>query len=44
MIKEKKVLLRGIAASVGIAIGKVKIINSPAEVEKMNEGDNLRSS
>lgn len=35
------VLLKGIAASLGIASGPVKIIHSPKEIEKVCEGDIL---
>ncbi|BFI73177.1 phosphoenolpyruvate synthase [Nanoarchaeota archaeon] len=39
--KEAKVLLKGIAASPGIGVGKVKIILSPEEFDKFEEGDVL---
>lgn len=37
----KKVLLRGIAASPGVAEGKVRILLSPNQMEKMGDGDIL---
>jgi len=40
-IKGEKVLLRGIAASPGVGTGKVKIILSPEEFDKFEEGDVL---
>lgn len=39
MKESKKILLRGVPASAGVATGRVKIINSPTEIEKMNEGE-----
>lgn len=35
------VLLRGAAASPGVAYGRVKIVNSPSEIDKVEEGDVL---
>ncbi|MGB9674558.1 MAG: PEP/pyruvate-binding domain-containing protein, partial [Nanopusillaceae archaeon] len=40
-VDEAKILLRGIAASPGIGIGRVKIILSPEEFNKFQEGDVL---
>jgi pyruvate,water dikinase len=40
-VKGEKVLLRGIAASPGVGTGKVKIILSPEEFDKFEEGDVL---
>lgn len=37
----KKIILKGVAASVGIAVGKVKIILDPSENFKMRKGDIL---
>lgn len=37
----EEIILKGIPASVGIAKGKVKVLNSPGELDKMNEGDIL---
>ena len=39
--EEGKVILKGVPASPGIARGKVKILFSPHEVNKMNNGDIL---
>jgi len=36
-----EILLKGIAASLGIASGTVKIIHSPSEIDKIKEGDCL---
>lgn len=36
-----EILLKGIAASLGLASGSVKIIHSPAEIDKILEGDVL---
>jgi pyruvate,water dikinase len=41
MKMNEKIILKGISASLGIAKGKVKILNSPDDVDKMNEGDIL---
>ena len=38
---KKKIILKGIGASPGIAQGKVKIVLNPGEVHKMKEGDIL---
>jgi pyruvate,water dikinase len=38
---EAKILLKGIAASPGIGVGKIKIILSPEEFDKFEEGDIL---
>jgi pyruvate,water dikinase len=38
---EKKVILKGQAASVGMASGPVKIIHSPKEIDKILQGDVL---
>lgn len=38
---ERKVILKGQGASVGIASGPVKIIHSPSEIDKILEGDVL---
>jgi len=43
-MSKKKILLKGIAASPGIAEGKVKILHSPADNEKMFQGDILVAS
>lgn len=42
--KSKKVILKGIGASSGIAEGKVKILNTADEVDKMEAGDILVTS
>lgn len=39
--KDMEILLKGAAASMGQASGPVKIIHSPEEIEKINEGDVL---
>jgi len=39
--KTKKIILRGIPASIGIVKGKVKIILDPSENSKMEKGDIL---
>jgi pyruvate,water dikinase len=41
MRENSKIILRGIPASPGIAEGKVKILNSPDDSNKMDEGDIL---
>lgn len=41
---KRKIILRGIPASPGIVKGKVKIINFPREIDKMEEGDILVAS
>lgn len=40
-MKDAKVVLKGSAASVGMAGGPVKIIHSPSEIDKILEGDVL---
>lgn len=40
-MSEKKILLRGIAASPGKVKGKVRVLMGPEDVEKMEEGDIL---
>jgi pyruvate,water dikinase len=40
-VKSEKILLKGIAASPGVGTGKVKIILSPEEFDKFEEGDVL---
>lgn len=40
-ISDAKVLLKGGAASIGMATGTVKIIHSPKEIDKIMEGDVL---
>jgi pyruvate,water dikinase len=40
-IKDAKVILKGQAASIGMASGTVKIIHSPSEIDKILEGDVL---
>ncbi len=39
--KPKKVLLKGAAASLGVASGPVKIIHKPTEIDLVNKGDVL---
>ncbi|MFC1656438.1 phosphoenolpyruvate synthase [Patescibacteria group bacterium] len=39
--KEKTIILKGAAASTGIASGPVKIIHSPDEIDKIEKGDVL---
>jgi pyruvate,water dikinase len=38
---QKEILLKGIPASPGIVKGKVKILNNPNEIHKINTGDIL---
>lgn len=38
---KQKIILKGIPASPGITKGKVKVLLSPADVDKMEEGDIL---
>jgi len=38
---EKNIIMKGSAASTGIAFGRVKIIHSPLEIDKIVEGDIL---
>lgn len=40
-ISKAEVLLKGIAASLGIASGSVKVIHSPNEIDKVSEGEVL---
>ena len=40
-MNKEKIILKGIAASPGIIQGKVKILLSPADANKMDEGDIL---
>ncbi|MBD3339669.1 MAG: hypothetical protein GF353_11210 [Candidatus Lokiarchaeota archaeon] len=41
MNEDKKIILRGVPASPGIAFGKVAILKSPTDESKMEEGDIL---
>lgn len=41
MKKDKKIILKGMPASPGIARGKVKVLLSPKDAEKMEDGDIL---
>lgn len=40
-VKEREVILRGAAASTGIAAGEVVVIHSPSEIDKIKEGNVL---
>lgn len=40
-ISEAEIILKGAAASIGIAAGPVKVIHSPKEIDKILEGDVL---